>query len=92
MLRFGALPITQFFRYSAILIAVLAVVLAGKGIGALQEAGVVPVSPLAGVPRMPMLGLFPTVEAVGAQLAALAAVLLGFRSTRRPEAVALAAE
>ena len=40
MLRLSrTLPITQFFRYSAILIAVLAVVLAGKGIGALQEAG-----------------------------------------------------
>ncbi|MBA3835593.1 MAG: FTR1 family protein, partial [Sphingomonas sp.] len=31
------LPIGQFFRYSAILIAVLAVVLIGKGVGALQE-------------------------------------------------------
>ena len=35
------LPITEFFRYSAILIAILAVVLAGKGVGALQEAGIV---------------------------------------------------
>jgi len=93
MLRFSkTLPITQFFRYSAILIAVLAVVLAGKGIGALQEAGLVPVSPLAGVPRITMLGLFPTVQAVAAQLLALAAVLLGFRAARRPSEVQLAAE
>jgi high-affinity iron transporter len=93
MLRFSkTLPITQFFRYSAILIAVLAVVLAGKGVGALQEAGVVPITPLAGAPRIPMLGLFPTLEAIGAQLLALAAVLLGFRGARRPEAVPLAAE
>ncbi len=93
MLRFSrTLPITQFFRYSAILIAVLAVVLAGKGIGALQEAGVVPITPLAGVPRIPMLGLFPTVEAVGAQLLTLAAVLFGFRAAGRPQAVPLAAE
>jgi len=93
MLRFSkTLPITQFFRYSAILIAVLAVVLAGKGIGALQEAGVVPVSPLSGVPRIAMIGLFPTVQAVAAQILALAAVLLGFRAARRPEAVPLAAE
>ena len=42
MLRFSrTLPITEFFRYSAILIAILAVVLAGKGVGALQEAGIV---------------------------------------------------
>ena len=93
MLRFSkTLPITQFFSYSAILIAVLAVVLAGKGIGALQEAGVVPVSPVGGVPRIAMIGLFPTVEAIGAQLVALAAVLLGFRAARRPEPVPLAAE
>ena len=93
MLRLSkTLPITLFFRYSAILIAVLAVVLAGKGIGALQEAGMVPVTPLAGVPRIPMLGLFPTVQAVGAQLLALVAVLLGFRAARRTDAVPLAAE
>ncbi|WP_310468150.1 FTR1 family protein [Sphingomonas sp.] len=93
MLRFSrTLPITEFFRYSAILIAILAVVLAGKGVGALQEAGLIPVTPLAGVPRIPMLGLFPTVQAVAAQLLALAAVLLGFRAARRPAAVPLAAE
>ena len=40
MLRLSrTLPIGQFFRYSAILIAILAVILAGKGVGALQEAG-----------------------------------------------------
>ena len=82
------LPITEFFRYSAILIAVLAVVLAGKGIGALQEAGMVGITPLSFVPRQPMLGLFPTLEAVAAQLLTLAAVLLGFRAAPRPRAPA----
>ena len=85
MLRMSRkLPITQFFRYSAILIAVLAVVLAGKGVGALQEAGVIGITPLAGVPRITILGLFPTAEAIGAQLFTLAALLLGFRSAARP--------
>ena len=37
------LPITQFFAASSLLIAILAVVLAGKGFAALQEAGLVPV-------------------------------------------------
>ena len=93
VLRFSrTLPITEFFRYSAILIAVLAVVLAGKGIGALQEAGLVPVTPLGGFPRVPMLGLFPTVEAVGAQLLAAAAVFLGFRAASRPNQAPVAAE
>src|SRR3546814_9050904 len=40
MLRYSRkLPIAQFFAYSSALIAVLAVVLAGKGVAALQEAG-----------------------------------------------------
>jgi high-affinity iron transporter len=78
------LPVTEFFRYSAILIAVLAVVLAGKGVGALQEAGMIGITPLPGVPRISMLGLFPTLEAVGAQLLTLAAVLFGFRAAGRP--------
>jgi high-affinity iron transporter len=84
MLRYSrTLPISEFFKYSAILIAVLTVVLTGKGIGALQEAGTVPITPLGGVPRITVLGLFPTVEAVAAQALALAAVLIGFRSAQR---------
>ena len=89
MLRLSrSLPIAQFFRWSALLIAVLAVVLIGKGIGALQEAGTMGVTPLAGVPRIAALGLFPTAEAVAAQLAMLLALLLGFRAAARPRLTA----
>ena len=87
-----SLPIAQFFRYSAILIAVLAVVLAGKGVGALQEAGTIGITPLTWVPRIDLLGLFPTVEAVGAQLLMLAALAIGFRAASRPRALAAPAE
>ena len=93
MLRYSRkLPITQFFAYSAILIAILAVILAGKGIGALQEAGLIGITPLSGVPRITMIGLFPTAEAVGAQLLTFAGVMIGFRTARRPQAVAAPAE
>lgn len=93
MLRYSRkLPITQFFAYSAILIAILAVILAGKGIGALQEAGIVPVTPLTGVPRLTIIGLFPTAEAIGTQLVALAVVVLGYRSASRPRHVPIPAE
>jgi high-affinity iron transporter len=85
MLRYSRkLPITQFFAYSAVLIAILAVVLAGKGIGALQEAGMVPITLLPGVPRIPMLGIFPTAEAIAAQLLTLFVILYGFHAARRP--------
>jgi high-affinity iron transporter len=93
MLRFSRkLPITEFFRYSALLIAVLAVVLIGKGVGALQEAGMVPVTPLAGVPRVALLGILPTAEAIGAQLLMIVALVVGFRSASRPREAAVAAE
>ena len=78
MLRFSArLPISEFFKYSSALIAVLAVVLAGKGIAALQEAGMIDIAPLAQIPRIPVLGLFPTWESVGAQLLTVAIVAAG---------------
>lgn len=84
MLRYSRrLPIAKFFAYSSALIAVLAVVLAGKGVAALQEAGMIDVRPVAVVPRIDMLGLVPTAQSVLAQLLALAAVLLGFWYNRR---------
>ncbi|HXH53802.1 MAG TPA: FTR1 family protein [Sphingomicrobium sp.] len=85
MLRLSmVLPLGRFFFYSAILMAALAVVLAGKGIGAFQEAGVLPITPLPDVPRIAMLGIFPTAEAIAAQLLAFAAVVVGFRASSRP--------
>jgi high-affinity iron transporter len=78
MLRFSAkLPVSEFFKYSSALIAVLAVVLAGKGVAALQEAGMIDIAPLAQIPRIPVLGLFPTWESVGAQLLTIAIVAVG---------------
>ncbi|HEY8434398.1 MAG TPA: cytochrome c/FTR1 family iron permease, partial [Sphingomicrobium sp.] len=80
MLRFSQkLPVGKFFTYSSILIAILAVVLAGKGVAALQEAGLVGVAPLHNVPRISLLGIFPTGEVIAAQLATLLALVIGFR-------------
>lgn len=68
MLRLSrSLPIAKFFQYSAILMAALAVVLAGKGVAALQEAGLISLHPLA-LPRVDWLGFYPTLEGVLAQL------------------------
>jgi high-affinity iron transporter len=93
MLRLSkTLPIAQFFRYSAILIAVLAVVLAGKGIAALQEAGMIGITPVGWIPRVELLGLYPTLEAVGAQLAMIAALAIGFRAAARPRSLPAPAE
>ncbi len=79
MLRFSRrLPIGKFFSYSSALVAILAVVLAGKGVAALQEAGFVSVHPLTALPRISMLGLFPTLQGIAVQVATLVALLLGF--------------
>ncbi|MBV9995486.1 MAG: FTR1 family protein [Caulobacteraceae bacterium] len=82
------LPISQFFSYSALLISVLAVILAGKGVAALQEAGVLDVHPLSRVPRIELLGVFPTWEGLIAQLVTLAALVIGFRLAGRRRALA----
>jgi len=84
MLRYSQrLPISKFFGYSAALMAVLAVVLAGKGLAALQEAGMAPVSPLAGWPKVDLLGFYPTLETLLIQVAAVAILVAGFFYNRR---------
>jgi high-affinity iron transporter len=88
MLKFSQrLPIGKFFAYSSALVAVLAVVLAGKGIAALQESGLVAVTSAGWVPRIPVLGIFPTVQGVTVQVVTLAILLVGFawnsRGSRR---------
>ncbi|MES2290068.1 MAG: FTR1 family protein [Pseudomonadota bacterium] len=84
MLRYSRdLPIAKFFSYSAWLMAVLTIVLAGKGVAALQEAGIIDIAPLAGDFRVSVLGIFPTVQSIGAQLLMLAMVLGGFTLNHR---------
>lgn len=84
MLRYSRkLPITQFFRYSALLMAVLAVVLAGKGVGALQEAGMIRATLVEGLPRFAELGFYPSIETIAVQLAALLMLVIGFRVSHR---------
>ena len=78
------LPITQFFLYSSLLIAVLAVILAGKGIAAIQAAGWLDVRPVDGAPRIEILGLFPTWEGIAAQFLTLAVLIVAFWMNRAP--------
>jgi high-affinity iron transporter len=83
MLRFSRrLPIGKFFSYSSALVAILAIVLAGKGVAALQEAGLISVHPVAALPRISLLGLFPTLQGILAQIATLLALLFGFAWNR----------
>lgn len=76
------LPLGPFFNAMSGLLALLAVVFAGHGVAALQEAGVIGARQL-GFRPLPLLGIYPSVEALSAQLLALALVAFGFWAARR---------
>lgn len=76
------LPFGTFFAVSSALLGVLAVVLAGKGIAALQEAGWLTLTPVA-FPRVELLGIHPTAEGLLVQLAVVAVLAVGFLRNRR---------
>lgn len=69
------LPLKTFFGSTALLMIVLATVMVGKGVMALQEAGIMPVSQLQ-LPTVSWLGIYPTVQGMVAQVVLLLAALL----------------
>jgi high-affinity iron transporter len=64
------LPIGLFFSVSGILLLVLAVVFTGQGIAALQEAGRIGADAVRFI-SVPLLGIYPTLQTLGAQAVAL---------------------
>ena len=71
---------------SGTLLCALAVILAGKGVRSLQEAGTIPIT-LFGSARVDLLGVFPTAQTVAAQAAVLIAFALIVLWERRRAAV-----
>lgn len=84
------LPIGRFFAISSALVAVLAVVMVGKGVAALQEAGVIGITPIAG-PSVDLLGIHPSLQTTLAQLMVVAVIvasmLFNARSSRAVRAM-----
>jgi high-affinity iron transporter len=68
------LPLTAFFLASGALLTLLAAVLGGKGLHALQEAGVLPFAP-APLPRIEWLGIYPDTYSVLVQAAIVTALI-----------------
>jgi high-affinity iron transporter len=70
----------------------LAIVFVGQGVASLQEASVVPATFVNYAPTIPMLGIFPTVQSLGAQavllMLAVAAVFVPRKSAARKVRVA----
>ena len=77
------LPLRLFFAVNSVLLYLLAVVFVGKGVAALQEAGVVPVYNV-NFPTIHVLGVYPNVQSLGMQgLLVLAAVVFVSMSRRK---------
>ncbi len=69
ILRYSTrLPLRQFFAVTGLFMFVLAVIFAGKGVAALQEAGWLPVSSL-DLPGLSWVGLQTTIQGLAVQLA-----------------------
>ena len=79
------LPVGWFFGVGSALMAVLAVVLAGKGIAALQHAGKLPVGPL-DLPAIPSLGVYPTWQGMVTQIVLVVVILGALAYLRRRDA------
>lgn len=79
LFRFGIkLPLGLFFSGTSLLLAILAVVFAGQGVAALQEAGIIPTKTVNFI-SVPMLGLHPTVQTLLAQLSVIGILVLCYR-------------
>jgi high-affinity iron transporter len=74
------IPMRLFFRVTSFMLYALAIVFVGQGVASLQEASVVPATFVNYAPTIPMLGIFPTIQSLGAQavllIFALAAVFV----------------
>jgi high-affinity iron transporter len=84
--RFGLrIPMRPFFAITSAVLYYMAFVFAGKGIAELQEAGWIGISPVAWAPRVPALGIYPTVQSLVLQGVLFAAAVVAVVWTvRRP--------
>lgn len=76
------LPLRQFFGVNTALMYLLAIVFAGKGVAALQEAGVIGVYQIA-FPRIDLLGVYPNLQGLGLQAALVAVAVAMVLMNRR---------
>ncbi|MDO5700406.1 MAG: FTR1 family protein [Bowdeniella nasicola] len=81
------IPLRPFFLATSLLLALMALTFTGSGIGELQEADVISVTPIEGFPTIDLLGIYPQVENLTAQALVLALMIalfiFGYRRQRR---------
>ena len=62
------IPLGPFFRATSVLLYAMAIIFVGQGIASLQEASVVRATFVPYMPTIKALGVFPTVQSLGAQM------------------------
>lgn len=83
--RYGVrIPLRPFFTVTSALLYYMAFVFAGKGIRELQEGNVLPITLVSGFPTVEIMGIYPTVESLLAQLVLLLAFLFAIVKTFWP--------
>ena len=78
------LPFQQFFKWTSILLGLLAITIAGGAIKEFQDATLVPIHRIDWVPEISFLGVYPTLETLAGQLIVVALlVALWLLATRK---------
>ncbi|MBC7530809.1 MAG: cytochrome c/FTR1 family iron permease [Oligoflexus sp.] len=78
------LPISQLFRISAYIMAVLAFILTGKGIHALQESGLISINHILPHLRWELIGIYPSTETLLAQVVIMSLIAFLWIQGRKP--------
>ena len=75
--RFGMkVPLKPFFAVTSAMLYYMAFVFAGKGIADLQESGILGTSVVEWAPRIPVLGIYPTVQSLSLQFLLIVLLLV----------------
>lgn len=77
------IPVRQLFKFSSWVIVLLAIILLGKGIRSLQESGMVPVTTLPEFLHADILGIYPTLQSIGAQILLIIIVVVSYYLNQR---------
>lgn len=80
------LPISKLFRISSYIMAALAFTLTGKGLNALQESGLVSITPIFPGLRLELAGIYPSVESIGAQILVVIVIAILWQQGKKPHA------
>ena len=84
------IPIRQFFFVTGLFLYAMAAVFAGQGVHELQDAGILPLTPMNGVPTIELLGVYPSVQSLALQAVFVAlliyATAVTVRASRRAKA------